>query len=277
MDSMTSTSENRAADRRIDHCVLPVADLADARDRLTRLGFTVAPEGRHPFGTHNACVYFADDTFLEPLAVGDRIAAQEAIGQGNVFVARDAAFRAGHGQEGFSALVYKTDDAEADHERFVRDGVSAGDILSFSRPVVDVSGQSGTASFRLAFAAPRGEDATFLFTCQRIGVPAVDRSALERHRNGATGIKAIMARAGDPAGARDVFARIAGEGVDGIEIETGERDPVLRLTGIVLAVADIGRTRDLFDQAGIGYSTSGDRVEVAPAPGQGFHFAFEER
>ena len=73
MVSMTSTSQNRAGARRIDHCVLPVADLAGARDRLTRLGFTVAPEGRHPFGTHNACVYFADDTFLEPLAVGDRV------------------------------------------------------------------------------------------------------------------------------------------------------------------------------------------------------------
>ena len=55
----------------LDHVVLPVADLGVARARLTALGFTVAPDGLHPFGTANCCVYLADGTFLEPLAVGD--------------------------------------------------------------------------------------------------------------------------------------------------------------------------------------------------------------
>jgi hypothetical protein len=29
----------------------------------------VAADARHPFGTENACVFFADGTYLEPLAL----------------------------------------------------------------------------------------------------------------------------------------------------------------------------------------------------------------
>src|SRR5690606_25434611 len=97
--------------RSIDHLVLPTADLEIARARLRALGFTVAPEGLHPFGTKNACVYFADDTFIEPLAIADDALADEAMAAGNVFVARDRAFRAARGEEGFSAVVLATEDA----------------------------------------------------------------------------------------------------------------------------------------------------------------------
>lgn len=43
---------------RIDHLVLPVEDIGIAVKRLVSLGFTVAPEALHPFGTRNACVFF---------------------------------------------------------------------------------------------------------------------------------------------------------------------------------------------------------------------------
>jgi hypothetical protein len=96
--------------RPIDHLVLPTASLEAARARLGALGFTVAPTGVHPFGTINACVYFADGTFLEPLAVGDAALADAAVSAGNVFIARDRLFRLSHGDEGFSALVFGTTD-----------------------------------------------------------------------------------------------------------------------------------------------------------------------
>ena len=106
----------------LDHLVMPTADLAVARARLNALGFTVAPEGVHPFGTANCCVYFPGGTFLEPLAVRDAEAVAAAIEGGNVFVARDRLFRAAQGDEGLSALVLATDDADADHERLVAQG-----------------------------------------------------------------------------------------------------------------------------------------------------------
>lgn len=262
--------------RLIDHCVLPVADLDTARRRLASLGFTVAPDGVHPFGTKNACVYFADDTFLEPLASGDARAIAEAEADGNVFVSRDRAFRRLHDEDGFSALVFKTGNADADHEAFVDDGLSAGPMLTFSRPFRDAAGASGTASFKLAFAAPAGEAATYIFTCQRIGTPQVDRSALERHANGARGIKAIMVEAPDLARAWDFLDRTCPTSAGTVEIERGGAGTVMRFAGIVLSVADLARTEELFAAAAIDYRRSGNRLIVAPAPGQGTTFAFEE-
>ena len=44
----------------IDHLVIAVPDLATAQRQYEALGFTVVPGGRHPVGTHNALVAFAD-------------------------------------------------------------------------------------------------------------------------------------------------------------------------------------------------------------------------
>ena len=152
---------------------------AELRERLSQLGFTVAPEGMHPFGTKNCCVYLADGTFLEPLAVADATKAQIAAMRGNVFVARDAAWRYGRGEEGFSALVFGSSDAAADHEDFRRAGLSAGEPLAFSRPFIDAKGRKDKASFKLAFAADLRSPDVFFFTCERVNQPSVDRAALQ--------------------------------------------------------------------------------------------------
>ncbi len=65
----------------------------------------MAPRGIHPFGTINECVYFADGIFVEPLAIGQRETAEEASLKGNMFTARDAAYRFRRGQDGFSAML----------------------------------------------------------------------------------------------------------------------------------------------------------------------------
>ncbi|NKC02735.1 VOC family protein [Ochrobactrum haematophilum] len=43
--------------RSVDHLVLPVEQLDEARARLSLLGFTVAPNAQHPFGTANVCSF----------------------------------------------------------------------------------------------------------------------------------------------------------------------------------------------------------------------------
>ena len=164
--------------RPLDHVVLPVADLAIARERHELLGFKVAPIGVHPFGTENACVFFKDGTFLEPLAIGQRETAEAASLAGNVFTARDAAFRFRKGAEGFSAVVMGSDDAAGDHAQFEKAGISAGGILDFGRDFVTPEGQASRMDFRLAFAADLRSPDSFFFTCQRINVPKADRSAL---------------------------------------------------------------------------------------------------
>lgn len=192
-------SASHLQSRAVDHLVLPTVGLDLARARLSALGFTVAPVGIHPFGTANCCVFLADGTYLEPLAVADAAAAETAARNGNVFVARDAQFRQVAGEDGLSAVVLSTDDAAADHDWFEQANISAGSMLDFSRAFVDPAGNSAVASFRLAFAMQASSPAAFAFTCQRINPPPTDRTVLQTHENGAVALASIVAVSDDPA------------------------------------------------------------------------------
>jgi hypothetical protein len=288
--------------RPLDHLVLPVSDLATARSRYEALGFTVAPRGEHPFGTENACVFFKGGTFLEPLAVADREIAEREARAGNVFVGRDQAYRFRRGQDGFSAIVMGSEDADRDDAAFAEAGLSAGRMLSFSRKFKTPAGEEGEAAFKLSFAAdPRAPDAYF-FTCQRINVPAVDRTALETHANGVVGMREIIAVEENPsdfqyllqeiAGTRDVDAHSFGISADaanarlsvltpagleayfGAKVEGRERG--IHLTAIIFTVADLSACQAHIARSGIATRTSGNRLIVDRAAGQGAIFIFEE-
>jgi hypothetical protein len=286
--------------RAVDHCVLPVADLGTARDRLTLLGFVVAPDGAHPFGTANCCVYLADGTFLEPLAQADGRAEREAARQGNMFTARDLAYRYRQGEEGFSALVFDTKDAAADHAGFVEAGFSGGNILDFSRGFTDASGKTDKASFRLAFAGDWRAPDCFFFTCQRVRVPEVDRSALQTHRNGATRIKGIVLAAPHGRDFADFILSAANvastnEDRDATRIKTANAmleliegaamenrfgislpaDPGLRLHAIRFGVREVNETEALLRNAGITYEKRDGGLVVHSAQGQGAILVFE--
>jgi len=289
-----------APPRPLDHLVLPTADLAVARERLTAVGFTVAPIGIHPFGTENACIYLADGTFLEPLATGDAGKVEEAASAGNVFVARDRQFRRRNGAEGFSAVVFGTGNADNDHASFVRAGISAGDRLDFSRPFVDASGRADEASFRLAFAAEGGEPDAFFFTCERANVPQVDRSALQAHANGATRIAAVFACVEHPAAHARFFETVAGAPANVVggrlEVELANAaiqllDPAdfvdefgpdapataaLRLAAVEFQVPDLAPVERHLAATATRYQRRDARLIVPAAPGQGAIFVFKE-
>lgn len=52
----------------IDHIVIAVPDLEVAAGDFEQLGFTVVPGGRHPVGTHNVLISFADGSYIEIIA-----------------------------------------------------------------------------------------------------------------------------------------------------------------------------------------------------------------
>lgn len=288
------------APRAVDHLVLPVSGLAVARARLEKLGFTVAPDGIHPFGTANCCVFLADGTYLEPLAAVDERAEAEAARRGNVFAARDIAYRYRRGDNGFSAIVFATGDAAADHAGFAEDGFSAGPVLDFSRPFADAAGRVDTATFRLAFAAdPRAPDCLF-FTCQSIGFPKVDRAALERHENGALALASVVLSAPEVFSFRPIVRAASGAAAGSLDdggcvlaaanarIEmlgdqelrsrfgvpsTGDRG--LQARAAVFRVADLAATKSRLLSRGVDCERFRGRVIVPPPPGQGAVFAFE--
>jgi glyoxalase-like protein len=286
---MTSTTHP------LDHLVLPTASLAVARARLTSLGFIVAPTGIHPFGTENCCVFFADGTYLEPLAVGDEQAAASAIAGGNVFVARDRLYRAKLGDEGFSAMVLSTADADADHARYIEAGLSAGNELSFSRAFTDAAGKSDMASFKLAFAAGVGSSDAFLFACERINAPKIDRTALQAHANGVTGIAEVIAVSDVPSRQGRLISTATGSEASTafdllnaaltvlepaafaarFGISAGARTD-LRFAAIVFSVRSAGATASLLAANAVPHDIAGNAIVVQPASGQGAAFIFRE-
>jgi hypothetical protein len=285
--------------RALDHLVLPVHDLATARARLGRLGFTVAADARHPFGTENACVYFSDRTYLEPLAIGEQSDYEASVRGGNQFTARDAAFRFRNGTEGFSGIGMVSEDADADHEAFRHAGFSAGEQLQFSRLMRLPDGSEFAPRFKLAFATDLRSPDFFGFTCQR--VPQVDRSALESHANGAIGIKSVVLSEQAPADFIDFLKLLTGqEAVEGDDdallVRTANADLVvldaaelrllfglhmapergLRGEAVVFRVSDLSRTEAVLVQAGIQPLKSHGMLLVPHEPGQGILFAFSE-
>lgn len=287
--------------RSIDHLVLPVADLAFARSRLTDLGFTVAPDAFHPFGTANACVFFSDGTYLEPLAIDNRRHASAAAKRGNVFTARDLAFRKGRNKQGFSALVVASQDVAADHARFRLRGISAGDILEFSRTVTMPGGSETEASFRLAFAGDDRAPDFFLFSVQRLAPLPSDRGELERHANTVIGLSEIILSAPAPSDfaplveevvmargeAEPGFLKLAAAnaririlGNEDLEAEFA-LPPVAGADGlhgraIIFKTADLAVTEIILAANDVAFVRREGRVLVSAAPGQGVLFGFEE-
>src|SRR6202047_695861 len=52
----------------IDHVVIVVNELESAIASYSRAGFTVVRGGKHPIGSHNALIAFADASYLELIA-----------------------------------------------------------------------------------------------------------------------------------------------------------------------------------------------------------------
>lgn len=55
----------------IDHLVVLVGNLQEAVRCYEDLGFTVTPGGKHPVGTHNALIPFADGAYVELIAFAE--------------------------------------------------------------------------------------------------------------------------------------------------------------------------------------------------------------
>ena len=282
--------------RPIDHLVLPVTTLALARSRLTGLGFNVAPDARHPFGTGNCCVLFENRTYLEPITILDREAADNAAAEGTFFVRRIKRFLERRG-EGCAMLAFKSEDAERDRAAFEQAGLAAGPVFRFSRPAVQSDGSQAEMGVALAYAdLAAAPDATF-FSCQHLAPDLLFAPPYMGHENGALGVTAVAAVAENPAEFVSLLAAATGDQspadiVGGVEARAdGHSIAILTPAGfrerygldapdprrgLLLAGFDI-RVADL--ERAVGYAgplatRRGDRIVVAPSPGLAAVIAF---
>jgi|AraplaMF_Col_mMF_1032025.scaffolds.fasta_scaffold00731_6 hypothetical protein len=288
--------------RSIDHCVLVAKELPDARERYRRMGFTVAPDGVHPFGTHNANMYFRSGPMIETLAIADRTKYLEALEAGNTFVRNDAAFRGAHGDDGFSQIVATSTDADRDHLAFLERGVSGGAPVAFSRKFERPDGGLERLAVKLAFAIPPQATSGYFFVCENVVTPEIDRSSLLDHENGATGARSVISCTRTPSAYLDFYsdlfgsaAVVAGDNAvdcalpngrvsiatpEGLARDFGVEEPQadadLRHRGVIFGVPDLSRTEALFTRNQVSFKQLRDRLITPPASERGFFFGFEQ-
>lgn len=276
--------------RSIDHLVMPFETLAAARDWFERLGFVVAPDAVHPFGTGNTCVFLADGRFIEPLSVVDRAAYETARDAGHLFVERDAALRDLAERPAISALAFRSDDALADRAQLLEEEAGDEGLVEFERAMRLPDGSTTQLSFRLAFAAIHSADAPSFFTCEARHQRKPDRSALTRHPNGAVGIAGVTLSAPDPQHFRDYLSAVAdspvderGDGSLAIALDDGRLDLLaggttpLSIASLTVTVADLAFAESFWQSRDIAYSKHGDGVAIACPNGRGIIRFIEDR
>lgn len=278
--------------RPIDHLVLPVTTLTLARSRLASLGFTVAPDAQHPFGSGNCCVFFQNRTYLEPVTIVDRAAADIAAAEGNVFIKRLKRFAERRRTEGFAMLALKSADAEADRAAFEAAGLLTGDLFAFKRMATLPDGSEKEIGVKVALAGDPQAPEAALFACEHLSPDTFYKPEYLDHPNGALGVVTVTAVAENPAdfhillsaatGQRElrttsfgVEATVDGKAIAiltpaGFRARYGVEPPDPR-RGMLLAAFDIV-VADL-DSAAAHFGTAGerreDRVVVKAGPGLG--------
>jgi catechol 2,3-dioxygenase-like lactoylglutathione lyase family enzyme len=258
--------------RGIDHLVIAVRDLDAACAAYRRLGFTLTPEARHPFGTKNSLIQL-DGAFLELVAVADSALIPEPTSQRFSFAAFNRDFLARH--EGLSMLVLKSRDANLDHAAFATRGLPAFEPIRFERTARAPDGSERRVAFTMTFTLDkRLRDAGF-FTCQHHYPENFWRAEYQRHANTARRIEAAVLVARDPAdfheflthftGVHDMISTSLGIEIDSgdgrIEVvspvgyhghfgEESEADP-RRFLACRIGVADLDATRAELAAAGV--------------------------
>lgn len=178
--------------RGIDHIVIAVPDLAAASERYAALGFTVVAGGRHPVGTHNALIAFADGAYIELIAFYEKNPQHkwwEPLQRGG----------------GLVDFCMQTDDLMADTRAFRAAGVAIDDPSPLSRVRPD------GYQLKWVLSIPRGAHrgiAPFLIQDETPREERVPRQ--HAHRNGVTGIETVTVAVDDVATVGGWYAAVLG-------------------------------------------------------------------
>ena len=282
--------------RPIDHAIIAVRDLDAARATFARLGFTLTPVARHPFGTANALVQLGGN-YIELLAVVDPARIPEPEEGTFSFAAfnRDYLVR----REGFSMLALQSADAGADRADFAANGLPDYPPMSFRRLARDPRGNDLEVGFSSAFTSdPRIPEAGF-FTCQHHNPDRFWWPEFQAHANGATGIDAAVMASRDPADYHifftyltgqhdmrsdslmvsfdlgpnrlDLLSPVAARAMLGVEVAADARP---RFIALRIAVADLATTAVTLRGNGVPFTERMGRLIVPPEAACGVALAF---
>ncbi|MDX1541226.1 MAG: VOC family protein, partial [Geminicoccaceae bacterium] len=247
----------------LDHVIVLVQDLGRAVKAWGRLGFNPTPEALHSaaMGTANTTIVFADQTYIELLAVRD----ETPLSAGFVAQLRE--------REGPFGIACKTGDAGASAEEFEAAGVGQGGAIDFARPV-ELPGGVRDAAFSIARLAPSATPGSSMFVCQHHTPDVVWRPEHLEQPNEATGLREVIGVASDLEPLAQAYRRLFGERLeatrDGLAVATGTatlrfltplafadrfgqiaRSGDAHLAALVLATADLRRCREVLEGQGV--------------------------
>ncbi|HEX4571404.1 MAG TPA: VOC family protein [Dongiaceae bacterium] len=197
----------------IDHSLLGVRDLEEARSRFTGLGFTLTPRGRHiGWGTANYCIMF-EAGYVELLGIVDPAQFTNNLDK---FLAQ---------REGLLGLAFGSDDAAALGQALAAAGFHPEGPKALKRALELPEGEVLPA-FELLFLPPEELPDLRAFFCRHLSPEIVRRPAWLGHENGARRLAGLTIASDRPGDLAEAYGRLFGTAAlrqveGGIEIEAG--------------------------------------------------------
>ncbi len=208
--------------RGMDHIVVAVKDLSGTAMLWEKLGFTVTPENRHPWGTANRLIQL-DGFFIEILGIADEGLIPEPDAGELSFGAFNRDFL--KERQGASMLVLESRDPEADREAFSALHLKPYKPFSFERVATFKDGSTGQVAFDLTFLTSDLMPGLAFFTCRNRFPETFWNADFQSHANGAKQISKVILVADDPSDHHEFLGGFTGQREMratslGLEIET---------------------------------------------------------
>lgn len=278
----------------IDHVLIGVRDLEDARANYRRLGFTLTPRGRHVgWGTANYCAMFPSD-YIELIGVVDADGFTNNLDK--VLAER----------EGLMGVALRTHDPDATRQAWQVAGLQPSEVRELGREMETPDGGT-TLKFRNVMLPADTVGGINVFACGHDTPEAMRRPEWVLHPNGAVGVASVTVAAQDPGALGPALAGLFGttsltETDDTVAVHTGhglimvttpddvqmihpQLEPAVEggrpvLAALTLLSADVEATARYFDDAGVavrrsasgvvnvdGALANGTTLEFVPAAG----------
>jgi catechol 2,3-dioxygenase-like lactoylglutathione lyase family enzyme len=191
----------------IDHPVVAVRDMEEARERYARLGFTIPPRGSHiQWGTGNWCMMFPDD-YLELRGIVDPARYTHNLDK---FLTL---------REGLMGIAFAPKSADETYRLASAAGLNPTPPRELTRNFEHPEGFT-KPSFRLVFLDPdTTPELMASLACEHLTPELIRRPDWLRHPNGVTGIASMTSVVDEPASVIENQGKLFG--ADNIAREDG--------------------------------------------------------